>query len=80
MCARIWRKLTNKFALMKKINAILRRRNFPLRTVEELRRLGHDVLTTYEDGRANRAIPDKEVLRRGDGTKSRNFDSQPRRL
>jgi len=38
--------------------------NFPLRTVEELRQLGHDVLTTLEDGRANRAIPDEEVLRR----------------
>ena len=38
--------------------------NFPLRTVEELRRLGHYVLTTFEDGRANQAIPDEEVLRR----------------
>lgn len=38
--------------------------NFPLRTVEELRRLGHDVLSTFEDGRANQAIPDEEVLRR----------------
>jgi predicted nuclease of predicted toxin-antitoxin system len=36
--------------------------NFPLRTVEELRRLGHDVLTTFEDGRANQAIPDEEIL------------------
>ncbi|HKR12588.1 MAG TPA: DUF5615 family PIN-like protein [Pyrinomonadaceae bacterium] len=26
--------------------------NFPLRVVEELRRLGHDVVTTLEDGRA----------------------------
>jgi uncharacterized protein DUF5615 len=24
--------------------------NFPLRVVEELRRLGHDVITTFEDG------------------------------
>lgn len=38
--------------------------NFPRRTVEELRNLGHDVLTTYEDGKANRAIPDEEVLAR----------------
>lgn len=38
--------------------------NFPLRTVEELRLLGHDVLTTFEDGRANQAIPDEDVLQR----------------
>lgn len=38
--------------------------NFPLRTVEELRLLGHDVLTTLEDGRANQSIPDEEVLSR----------------
>jgi|SRR5689334_12497888 uncharacterized protein DUF5615 len=36
--------------------------NFPLPAVEELRRLGHDVLTTYESGRAGTAIPDDEVL------------------
>ena len=36
--------------------------NFPLPVVEELRRLGHDVLTTYESGRAGIAIPDDEVL------------------
>src|SRR5262245_26220342 len=36
--------------------------NFPLPVVEELRRLGHDVLTTYESGRAGTAIPDDEVL------------------
>jgi hypothetical protein len=36
--------------------------NFPLPVVEELRRLGHDVLTMYEDGRANQSIPDEEVL------------------
>jgi hypothetical protein len=29
--------------------------NFPLRVVEELRRLGHDVLTASEDGRANQS-------------------------
>src|SRR5690349_12572533 len=36
--------------------------NFPLPAVEELRRLGHDVLTTYESGRAGSAISDDEVL------------------
>jgi hypothetical protein len=36
--------------------------NFPLPVVEELRRLGHDVLTTYESARAGSAIPDDEVL------------------
>lgn len=36
--------------------------NFPLDTVIELRRLGHDVLTMFEDGRANKAIPDTAVL------------------
>ncbi len=36
--------------------------NFPLPAVEELRRLGHDVLTSYESGRAGQAIPDEEVL------------------
>jgi hypothetical protein len=36
--------------------------NFPLPVVVELRRLGHDVLTTYESGRAGIAIPDDEVL------------------
>jgi len=36
--------------------------NFPLSVVEELRRLGHDVLTTYESGRAGIAVPDDEVL------------------
>lgn len=38
--------------------------NFPLRTVEELRRLGHDVLTTFEDGKANQAVPDERILAR----------------
>lgn len=36
--------------------------NFPLPVVEELRRLGHDVLTTHEAGQAGRAIPDEAVL------------------
>jgi hypothetical protein len=38
--------------------------NFPLDVVIELRRLGNDVLTAFEDGRANQAIEDKKVLRR----------------
>jgi hypothetical protein len=36
--------------------------NFPKRVVEALRQLGHDVLTSYEAGRANQKIPDDEVL------------------
>jgi predicted nuclease of predicted toxin-antitoxin system len=38
--------------------------NFPFRTVVELRRLGHDVLTALGDERANQAISDTDVLRR----------------
>ena len=37
--------------------------NFPFPVVAELRRLGHDVLTIQETGKANRKIPDPEVLR-----------------
>jgi hypothetical protein len=37
--------------------------NFPLPIVEELRRLGHDVLTIFEDGKANQQYPDASVLR-----------------
>ncbi|HJZ80684.1 MAG TPA: DUF5615 family PIN-like protein [Pyrinomonadaceae bacterium] len=36
--------------------------NFPLRIVEEMRRLGHDILTIFEDGRANQSSPDSDVL------------------
>ena len=36
--------------------------NVPLPVVEELRRLGHDVLTIFEDGKANRRYPDASVL------------------
>ena len=36
--------------------------NFPLPVVEELRHRGHDVLTTYESGRAGIALPDDQVL------------------
>jgi len=38
--------------------------NFPLRVIEELRRLGIDVLTAYEDGRANQSLTDHSVLSR----------------
>jgi hypothetical protein len=36
--------------------------NFPLPVVEELRRLGHDVLTIHETGKAGQRTPDPEVL------------------
>ena len=36
--------------------------NFPLPVVMALRTLGHDVLTSFEAGKANDAIPDDEVL------------------
>lgn len=36
--------------------------NFPLPVVEELRRLGYDVLTMYEDEKANQSLTDEEVL------------------
>ena len=42
--------------------ALYSNENFPKRVVEELRRLGHDVLTSYEAGRANQKIPDDQVL------------------
>ena len=38
--------------------------NFPLRVVEELRRLGHDVITAFEDGRANQSVTDRQLLER----------------
>lgn len=36
--------------------------NFPLPVVEELRRLGFDVITMYDDETANQAVPDEIVL------------------
>jgi predicted nuclease of predicted toxin-antitoxin system len=36
--------------------------NFPFLVVAELRRLGHDVTTVRETGKANRATPDTEIL------------------
>jgi|SRR5690242_11578069 predicted nuclease of predicted toxin-antitoxin system len=38
--------------------------NFPLRVIEELRRLGLDVLTAFEDGRANQSTTDQVILAR----------------
>jgi len=35
--------------------------NFPLPAVKELRRLGHDVLTSYESGQVGQAKPDEKV-------------------
>lgn len=37
--------------------------NFPLPVVEELRRIGHDVLTIQEAGMANQRFPDEAILR-----------------
>lgn len=42
--------------------ALYANENFPFPAVEELRQLGHDVLTTYESGQAGQAIPDEAVL------------------
>lgn len=36
--------------------------NFPLPVVEELRRLGHEVLTIQEVGKANQLVADDDVL------------------
>ena len=36
--------------------------NFPQPAAEELRRLGHDVLTVQEAGNAGHAVPDDQVL------------------
>ncbi|MGB2611676.1 MAG: DUF5615 family PIN-like protein [Isosphaeraceae bacterium] len=36
--------------------------NFLFPVVEELRGLGHDVVTSFESGNAGRAVPDPEVL------------------
>jgi len=36
--------------------------NFPFPAVEELRRLGHDVMTIQETGKAGQAMPDEVVL------------------
>ena len=36
--------------------------NFPFSVVEELRRLGHDVLTMFESGSAGQSVVDDDVL------------------
>jgi hypothetical protein len=36
--------------------------NFPLPVVEELRRMGHDILTVQESGKAGQALSDEAVL------------------
>ena len=36
--------------------------NFPFPVIEELRRLGNDVLTLHEAGYAGQAVPDETVL------------------
>jgi predicted nuclease of predicted toxin-antitoxin system len=36
--------------------------NFPLDTVQFLRNLGYDILTTHEIGKSNLRIPDEDVL------------------
>ncbi len=36
--------------------------NFPLPVIEELRRLGHDVLTVQETGQAGQSTSDEQVL------------------
>jgi hypothetical protein len=38
--------------------------NFALAVVVELRKIGHDVLTAFEDEKANQKIPDDKVLER----------------
>ena len=43
--------------------ALYSNENYPLGIVEELRKLGHDVLTAREAGNAGRGVPDEEVLR-----------------
>ena len=37
--------------------------NLAIQVAAELRRLGHDVLTTLDSGKANSSVPDLEVLR-----------------
>jgi hypothetical protein len=37
--------------------------NIPRSVVEQLRRLGHDVLTSFDAGNANRSVSDEEVIR-----------------
>jgi hypothetical protein len=43
------------------MSRLLADENFPLPTVQELRRLGHDVVTVQERGKGHQQMPDKEV-------------------
>jgi len=43
--------------------------NFPLPVVEELRRLGHDVVTLEDAGKAGQSLPDEAVLDFASGDK-----------
>lgn len=45
------------------MSRLLADENFPLPVVEELRRLGHDVVTVQEQGKGNQRFPDLEVLK-----------------
>jgi hypothetical protein len=59
-------KLTSKSERMKRPKGMARlyaNENFPLPTVEELRRLGHDTLTSHEAGKSGQATLDEDVLR-----------------
>jgi hypothetical protein len=44
------------------MDALYADENFPRAVVEELRRLGHDVLTALEAGQENQRVPDPDVL------------------
>jgi predicted nuclease of predicted toxin-antitoxin system len=44
------------------MTALYANENFPLQVVEALRRLGHDVLTSLEAGKAGQAVSDTDVL------------------
>ncbi|MEW6737209.1 MAG: DUF5615 family PIN-like protein [Acidobacteriota bacterium] len=44
------------------MSRLLADENFPLPVVIELRRLGYDIVTMQEIGKANQSIPDEEVL------------------
>ena len=36
--------------------------NFPLPVVDELRKLGHDIITIQETGKSGQSVPDEAVL------------------
>lgn len=65
MLASIPKRSRPRFGKTKKPDRVARlhaNENFPLPVVEELRRLGNDVLTAHGAGKAGHAIPDEEVL------------------